>query len=64
MEVIKENLETTAQKVQKLFEKHDNSEKRAVQRYVACIKEIKEIKDELGRGKAVIICAYSNDKND
>ena len=63
-EVIKENLETTAQEVQKLHVKHDNSENRAVQRHEACIKEIKEIKDELERVKAVIICAYANDEND
>ena len=63
-EVVKENLETTAQEVQKLHVKHDNSENRAVQRHEACIKEIKEIKDELERVKAVIICAYANDEND
>ena len=63
-EVIKENLETTAQEVQKLHVKHDNSENRAVQRHEACIKEIKEIKDELERVKAVIICAYANDQNE
>ena len=63
-EVIKENLEDTAIEVQKLHVKHDNSENRSVQRHEACIKEIKEIKDELERVKAVIICAYANDEND
>ena len=63
-EVIKENLEDTAIEVQKLHVKHDNAENRAVQRHEACIKEMKEIKDELERVKAVIICAYANDEND
>ena len=63
-EVIKENLEDTAIEVQKLHVKHDNAENRAVQRHEACIKEIKEIKDELERVKAVIICAYANDANE
>ena len=63
-EVIKENLEDTAIEVQKLHVKHDNAENRAVQRHEACIKKIKEIKDELERVKAVIICAYANDEND
>ena len=63
-EVIKENLEDTAIEVQKLHVKTDNSENRAVQRHEACIKEIKEMKDELERVKAVIICAYANDEND
>ena len=50
--------------VQKLHVKQDNSENRAVQRHEACIKEMKAIKDELERVKAVIICAYANDEND
>jgi len=63
-EVFKENLEDTAIEVQKLHVKHDNSENRAVQRHDACIKEIQEIKEELEKVKAVIICAYANDENE
>ena len=63
-EVIKENLEDTAIEVQKLHVKHDNSENRAVQRHEYYIKEIKELRNEVERFKAVIICAYANDEND
>ncbi len=58
MKLSKKNPEDTAIEVQKFHVKHDNSENRVVQRHEACIKEIKEIKDELERVKAVIICAY------
>ena len=63
-EVIKENLEDTAIEVQKINVKLDNSENRAVQRHESCINEIRELRSEIERVKAVIICAYANDEND
>ena len=63
-EVIKENLEDTAIEVQKIHLKLDNSEDRAVQRHEYYTKEIKELRNEVERVKAVIICAYANDEND
>jgi len=63
-EVIKENLEDTAIEVQKIHAKLDNSENRAIQRNESCINEIRELRSEIERVKAVIICAYSNDEND
>ena len=62
--VIKENLEDTAIEVQKINVKLDNSENRAVQRHESCINEIRELRSEIERVKAVIICAYANDEND
>ena len=63
-EVIKENLEDTAIEVQKIHAKLDNSENRAIQRNESCINEIRELRSEIERVKAVIICAYANDEND
>tara|TARA_Y100000589_G_scaffold138400_1_gene132434 strand:- start:299 stop:739 length:441 start_codon:yes stop_codon:yes gene_type:complete len=63
-EVIKENIEDTAIEVQKIHLKLDNSENRAVQRHESYIKELNELKKEIERVKAVIICAYANDEND
>ena len=63
-EVIKENLEDTAIEVQKIHVKLDNSENRAVKRHESYLKEINELKKEVERVKAVIICAYANDAND
>ena len=63
-EVIKENLEDTAIEVQKIHAKLDNSENRAIQRNESCINEIRELRSEIERVKAVIICAYTNDEND
>ena len=63
-EVIKENLEDTAIEAQKIHAKLDNSENRAIQRNESCINEIRELRSEIERVKAVIICAYSNDEND
>ena len=63
-EVIKENLEDTAIEVQKINVKLDNFENRAIQRNESCINEIRELRSEIERVKAVIICAYANDEND
>ena len=63
-EVIKENLEDTAIEVQKINVKLDNFENRAIQRNESCINEIRELRGEIERVKAVIICAYTNDEND
>ena len=63
-EVIKDNLEDTAMEVQKINVKLDNSENRAVQRHESYLKEINELKNEVERVKAVIICAYANDENE
>ena len=48
----------------KIHLKLDNSEDRAVQRHEYYIKEIKELRNEVERVKAVIICAYANDQNE
>ena len=70
-DVVKENVESTAQEVQKLHVKHDNAENRAVERHEEQVNqtkqlrtEVKDLRQELERVKAVIICAYSNDEND
>ena len=68
---MKENVESTAQEIQKLHLKHDNSENRAVRRHEEQLHEtrelrkgVKDLRQELERVKAVIICAYANDEND
>ncbi len=70
-EVIKENLESTAQEVQKLHVKQDNSENRAVQRHEVQLNEtrqlrseVEDLRDEFDKVRALILCAYANDGND
>ena len=70
-EVIKENLEATAQEVQKLHVKTDNSENRAVIRHELLLNLIGELRskveyisDEFERVRALILCAYANEEND
>ena len=70
-EIVKENLESTAQEVQKLHLKQDNSENRAVERHQVQLTETKklrddfeDLRDEFEKVRALILCAYANDQND
>ena len=70
-EIVKENLESTAQEVQKLHLKQDNSENRAVERHQVQLTETKklrddfeDLRDEFEKVRALILCAYANDEND
>ena len=70
-EIVKENLESTAQEVQKLHLKQDNSENRAVERHQVQLTETRklredfdDLRDEFEKVRALILCAYANDEND
>ena len=70
-EIVKENLESTAQEVQKLHVKSDNSENRAVIRHKVQLNEtrqlrseVEDLRDEFDKIRALILCAYANDEND
>ena len=70
-EIVKENLESTAQEVQKLHVKSDNSENRAVIRHELQLNEtrqlrseVEDLRDEFDKVRALILCAYANDEND
>ena len=70
-EIVKENLESTAQEVQKLHVKSDNSENRAVERHEVQLNEtrqlrseVEDLRDEFDKVRALILCAYANDEND
>ena len=70
-EIVKENLESTAQEVQKLHVKTDNSENRAVERHEVQLNEtrqlrseVEDLRDEFDKVRALILCAYANDEND
>ena len=70
-EIVKENLESTAQEVQKLHVKSDNSENRAVIRHEVQLNEtrqlrseVEDLRDEFDKIRALILCAYANDEND
>ena len=70
-EIVKENLESTAQEVQKLHVKQDNSENRAVERHQVQLTETRklredfdDLRDEFEKIRALILCAYANDQNE
>ena len=70
-EIVKENLESTAQEVQKLHVKQDNSENRAVERHQVQLTETRklredfdDLRDEFEKVRALILCAYANDQNE
>ena len=70
-EIVKENLESTAQEVQKLHVKTDNSENRAVIRHEVQLNEtrqlraeVEDLRDEFDKVRALILCAYANDQNE
>ena len=70
-EIVKENLESTAQEVQKLHVKSDNSENRALIRHEVQLNEtrqlrseVEDLRDEFDKVRALILCAYANDEND
>ena len=70
-EIVKENLESTAQEVQKLHVKTDNSENRAVKRHEVQLNEtrqlrseVEDLRDEFDKVRALILCAYANDEHD
>ena len=70
-EIVKENLESTAQEVQKLHVKSDNSENRAVIRHELQLNEtrqlrseVEDLRDEFDKVRALLLCAYANDEND
>ena len=70
-EIVKENLESTAQEVQKLHVKQDNSENRAIERHQVQLTETRklredfdDLRDEFEKVRALILCAYANDEND
>ena len=70
-EIVKENLESTAQEVQKLHVKSDNSENRAVIRHELQLNEtrqlrseVEDLRDEFDKVRALILCAYANDQNE
>ena len=70
-EIVKENLESTAQEVQKLHVKTDNSENRAVERHEVQLNEtrqlrseVEDLRDEFDKVRALILCAHANDEND
>ena len=70
-EIVKENLESTAQEVQKLHVKSDNSENRAVERHEVQLNEtrqlrseVEDLRDEFDKVRALILCAYANDQNE
>ncbi len=70
-EIVKENLESTAQEVQKLHVKQDNLENRAVERHQVQLTETRklredfdDLRDEFEKVRALILCAYANDQNE
>ena len=70
-EIVKENLESTAQEVQKLHVKPDNSENRAVIRHEVQLNEtrqlrseVEDLRDEFDKVRALLLCAYANDQNE
>ena len=70
-EIVKENLESTAQEVQKLHVKSDNSENRAVERHEVQLNEtrqlrseVEDLRDEFDKVRALLLCAYANDQNE
>ena len=70
-EIVKDNLESTAQEVQKLHVKTDNSENRAVKRHEVQLNEtrqlrseVEDLRDEFDKVRALILCAYANEEND
>ena len=70
-EIVKENLESTAQEVQKLHVKSDNSENRAVIRHEVQLNEtrqlrseVEDLRDEFDKVRALLLCAYANDQNE
>ena len=70
-EIVKENLESTAQEVQKLHVKSDNSENRAVIRHELQLNEtrqlrseVEDLRDEFDKVRALLLCAYANDQNE
>ena len=70
-EIVKENLESTAQEVQKLHVKSDNSENRAIERHEVQLNEtrqlrseVEDLRDEFDKVRALILCAYANEEND
>ena len=70
-EIVKDNLESTAQEVQKLHVKTDNSENRAVKRHEVQLNEtrqlrseVEDLRDEFDKVRALILCAYANDQNE
>ena len=70
-EIVKENLESTAQEVQKLHVKSDNSENRAVERHEVQLNEtrqlrseVENLRDEFDKVRALILCAHANDENE
>ena len=70
-EIVKENLESTAQEVQKLHVKSDNSENRAVIRHELQLNEtrqlrseVEDLRDEFDKVRALLLCAYANDENE
>ena len=71
IELLAQNQEDLAIAFQRLITKFDNFENRSVARDQVSVNEIRELKletkdlrQELERVKAVIICAYANDEND
>ena len=71
IELLAQNQEDLAIAFQRFLTKFDNFENRSVARDQVSVNEIRELKletkdlrQELERVKAVIICAYANDKND
>ena len=70
-EIVKENLESTAQEVQKLHVKSDNSENRAIERHEVQLNEtrqlrseVEDLRDEFDKVRALILCAHANDENE
>ena len=71
IELLAQNQEDLAMAFQRFLTKFDNFENRSVARDQVSVNEIRELKletkdlrQELERVKAVIICAYANDEND
>ena len=71
IELLAQNQEDLAIAFQRFITKFDNFENRSVARDQVSVNEIRELKletkdlrQELERVKAVIICAYANDEND
>ena len=71
IELLAQNQEDLAIAFQRFLTKFDNFENRSVARDQVSVNEIRELKletkdlrQELERVKAVIICAYANDEND
>ena len=70
-DVVKENVESTAQEIQKLHVKQENSENRAVERHLVQLTETRklredfdDLRDEFEKIRALILCAYANDQNE